>query len=297
MKFHVWGMSGTLVTEKEESHDFATRQLSHWLDTIDASCSRFRDDSELSRLNARGEAIVSATFERALVTAVESWHATQGLCDPTVLPALLALGYDSDFADVVRRQDFARRPIARSPGPTAISIDETSHFVSLAPGCQLDLGASAKALAVDLIADDVAERGGVLVEIGGDVAVRGRGPNGAWSIGISDDLVISGHEPRVSLTNAGVATSSTTTRAWRAGGQRVHHIIDPRSGAPAGGLYVTATVAAETCRRANAFATAALIWGEDAPYHLAQAGCVARLVRADGVVEYIGGWPIDEVAA
>lgn len=297
MNFNVWGMSGTLVTENEDLHDFAARRLSHWLAAIDAACSRFRDDSELSRLNARGEAVMSATFERALVTAVESWHATQGLCDPTVLPALLALGYDGDFADVQDRQDFARRPSAPSPGASALRIDESSHFVSLAPGCQIDLGASAKALAVDLIADDVAPHGGVLIEIGGDVAVRGRGPNGAWSIGVSEDLVISGHEPRVNLTNAGVATSSTTVRAWRAGGQHVHHIIDPRTGSPASGPYVTATVAAESCQRANAFATAALIWGEDAPYYLAQARCAARLVRVDGVMDYIGGWPVDEVAA
>lgn len=297
MKFDVWGMSGTLVTESEKIQDLAARRLSHWLDAIDAACSRFRSDSELSRLNARGEAIMSATFERALVTAVESWRETQGLCDPTVLPSLLALGYDSDFADVERRCDIVRGPSAPSPGASAISMDEASHFVSLAPGCQVDLGASAKALAVDVIADDVAPHGGVLVEIGGDVAVRGGGPNGAWSIGISDNLDISGDEPRVSLTNAGVATSSTNARAWRLSGQRVHHIIDPRSGAPATGPYVTATVAAESCRRANAFATAALIWGEEAPYYLAQAGCAARLVRADGVTDYIGGWPVDEVAA
>ncbi len=117
MKFHVWGMSGTLVTEKEESHDFATRRLSHWLDAIDASCSRFRDDSELSRLNARGEAIMSATFERALVTAVESWHATQGLCDPTVLPALLALDttatLPTSYADKNSRAARVRRALGR----------------------------------------------------------------------------------------------------------------------------------------------------------------------------------------
>ncbi len=297
MNFNVWGMSGTLVTEKAEFHVFAAQRLSHWLDAIDAACSRFRADSELSQLNARGEAIMSAIFERALVTAVESWHVTQGLCDPTVLPALLALGYDTDFADTVRGRDFARGPNVPSPGASALRLDETSHHVSLAPGCQLDLGASAKALAVDLIADDVAAHGGVLIEIGGDVAVRGRGPDGAWSIGVSDDLVMTGHEPRVSLTNAGVATSSTKVRAWRAGGQRVHHIIDPRSGAPTSGPYVTATVAAKSCRRANAFATAALIWGEEAPYYLAQARCAARLVRVDGTVDYVGGWPVDEAAA
>ena len=297
MRFGVWGMSGTLVTESEDHRDFAAERLSYWLDAIDLACNRFREDSEVSRLNAKGEAVMSATFELALVTAVESARATDGLCDPTVLPALLALGYDRDFADVSRRANFVRTASAPSPGASALRLDEKAHVAVLSPGCQLDLGASAKALAVDLVADDVAARTGVLVEIGGDVAVRGRGPDGAWSIAVSDRLVMTGREPRVSVCDAGVATSSTGVRAWRAGGERVHHIIDPRTGTPAQGPYVTATVATESCVRANAFATAALIWGEDAPYYLAQARCAARLIRADGSREYVGGWPVDEAAA
>ncbi len=121
-------------------------------------------------------------------------------------------------------------------------------------------------------------------------------PNGPWAIGVSDVLDITGTEPRVSIENGGVATSSTATRSWLANGQRVHHIIDPRTGTCASGPYVTATVSAESCVRANAFATAALLWGEDAGYHLAQAGCAGRLVRADGTVEYVGGWPQDHAA-
>ena len=279
LNFEIWGMTGTLATEREDQREFAEARLWHWLDAIDQSCNRFRPDSELTLLNARGDGDLSSTLELALVAALESSDATGGLCDPTVLPALLALGYDVDYAELAREGSAAPLVPVPSLGTRAITLDLIRHRVSLARGCQLDLGASAKALAADLVANDVAPHGGVLVEIGGDVAVRGRGPDGPWAIGVSDVLAITGAEPRVSVANGGVATSSTATRSWLANGQRVHHIVDPRTGTCVGGPYVTATVSAESCVRANAFATAALLWGEDAGYHLAQAGCSGRLVR------------------
>jgi thiamine biosynthesis lipoprotein len=161
--------------------------------------------------------------------------------------------------------------------------------------CQLDLGASAKALVVDLVADDVAPSGGVVVELGGDVAVRGEGPQGLWAIAVSDSLVLTGHEPRITLRHGGIATSSNATRTWRVGERTVNHIIDPRTGYSASGAYTTATVSASDCVTANAFATAALLWDEDASYHIAQSGWSARLVRSDGSLEFVGGWPDDEV--
>jgi thiamine biosynthesis lipoprotein len=104
----------------------------------------------------------------------------------------------------------------------------------------------------------------------------------------------SGHEPKVCLEHGGIATSSTTTRTWRIGNQLANHIVDPRTGSFATGTYAVATVSAESCLTANAFATAALLWGEDAGYHIAQAGWSARLVRRDGIVEFVGGWPPED---
>lgn len=295
MRFEIWGMSGTLATEHDEHLAVAEERLWHWLGAFDEACNRFRADSELSRLNERKEARVSSTFERALQAAIESYEATNGLCDPTVLASLVALGYGVDFSELVRGEATFALPPGKSPGVGAISWDKEGH-VELAAGCQLDFGASAKALVADVVADEVAALGGVIVELGGDVAVRGHGPKGPWSIGVSDRLQITGNEPRVSLAGGGLATSSTLERSWRVNGRRVNHIIDPRTGDCAQGPYATATVASSSCVRANAFSTAALLWGEDASYYLAQAGCSARLVRTDGTVEFVGGWPEDEAA-
>ncbi|MFZ1062992.1 MAG: FAD:protein FMN transferase [Acidimicrobiales bacterium] len=298
MNFEVWGMSGSLHVEHPRHGDFARQRLWYWLDAVDASCNRFRRDSELSRLNeGHGHAVtVSETFARCLGAALESARLTDDLCDPTVLDALVSLGYDRDYDELVGATVMVQdsRP---APGIGAISFDPDERRVLLKDGCLLDLGASAKALAADLVADELAEYGGVVVEIGGDVALRGSGPDGPWVIGVADRLELRGDEPRVSQRGGGIATSSTTTRTWFAKGSTYNHIIDPRTGSCASGPYATATVSASSCVIANAFATAALLWGEEAGYHVAQAGWSARLVRHDGRVELVGGWPQEDLVA
>jgi len=295
MKFEIWGLSGSLTTEREDQMDDATERLWYWLDAIDVACNRFRDDSELSQLNASHGARtpISPTLEMALAAALRCAAATDDLVDPTVLPALLALDYDRDFDELADGDPILEHVALPAMGTSAIHLDADAHTVVLDPPCRLDLGASAKALAADVIADDVAESGGVVVEIGGDVAVRGDGPEGAWAIAVSDNLTLDGHEPRVAFRHGGIATSSTNSRTWRVGERTVNHIIDPRTGHCARGLYTTASVSASDCVLANAFATAALLWNEDAGYHIAQAGWSARLVRRDGTLEYVGGWPED----
>ena len=295
MKFEIWGLSGSLTTEREDQMDGATERLWFWLDAIDAACNRFRDDSELSQLNESHGACtaISPILELALAAALHCAEVTDDLVDPTVLPALLALGYDRDFDELTHAGPVLEHVALPAMGTSAIHLDLETHTVMLDPPCRLDLGASAKALAADLIADDVADSGGVVVEIGGDVAVRGEGPEGVWAIAVSDTLTLDGHEPRVTFRHGGIATSSTNSRTWRVGERTVNHIIDPRTGHCARGLYTAASVSASDCVLANAFATAALLWNEDAGYHIAQAGWSARLVRRDGSLEYVGGWPED----
>ena len=299
MNFQIWGLSGSLSTELDQQMPFAEQRLWHWVNAFDAACNRFRSDSEISRLNAHhdGPVVVSDTLALALEAAIDAAERTGGLCDPTVLPSLLALGYDRDYDELVATGTGPVRPTGPAPGVRAINYDRERRTVDLELGCQLDLGASAKALVVDLVANDLAPYGGIVVELGGDVAVRGSGPTGPWVIGVSDSLTITGNEPRVSFSNGGIATSSATTRTWHAGSQLVNHIIDPRTGSFANSLIATATVSASSCVIANAFATAALLWGEAAGYHIAQAGWSGRLVHRDGNVEFVGGWPIEEKVA
>jgi thiamine biosynthesis lipoprotein len=296
MNFSIWGLTGSLNTEHEEQMAYAQERLWFWINAVDAACNRFDPSSEISTLNAAGAGTysISDTLELALDGALRAAHMTNGLCDPTVLPALLALGYDCDYDELQQRDVTTARTLVKPLGLGAVALDREHHTVTLSPLCQLDLGASAKAMVADLVATDVGESGGVVVEIGGDVAVRAKNGPEPWAIGIGETLVASGHEPRVCLENGGIATSSTTTRTWRIGSQLANHIVDPRTGSFATGIYAVATVSAESCLSANAFATAALLWGKDAGYHIAQAGWSARLVQHGGAVEFVGGWPPDD---
>lgn len=296
MNFSTWGLSGSLHTERDNMLPFAEDRLHHWLDVIDRACNRFRADSELSRLNqAEGDVVLSVEFVRALVAARRASQLSGGLCDPTVLTSLEALGYDRDY-DTLGDVEDTPVELRPAPGFAALGFDEVARTVHKTPEWRIDLGASAKALVADLVADDVARAGGVVVEIGGDVSARGRGPEGPWVVGIAATLTITGSEPRITLENGAIATSSNDVRTWRRGQKIIGHIIDPRTGLSAVSPFAAATVIDTDCVAANAFATAALLWGEDAAWHIAQAGRSARLVRHDGTIEFVGAWPREEAA-
>ncbi|MDW5598912.1 FAD:protein FMN transferase, partial [Conexibacter stalactiti] len=195
-----------------------------------------------------------------------------------------------------------------------VEVDELLGVVRVPAGVELDLGASAKALAADHAARAAVVRtgAGVLVALGGDIAVAGPPPPGGWTIRVSDDHADGGGRATVGLDGAaardaargddgpaetiaivdgGLATSGTTVRRWVAGGELRHHVIDPRTGAPAQTPWRTVAVAAASCVDANAATTAALVRGADAPRWLHSLGLPARLVTTDGAVLHVGDWP------
>jgi thiamine biosynthesis lipoprotein len=162
----------------------------------------------------------------------------------------------------------------------------------LPPGTLLDLGATAKAVAADRCAEEVADRFGcgALVSLGGDLRVAGAEPPDGWNVLVQDG----DDEPasRIRLSGAqAVATSSTLWRRWQHDGQAMHHLVDAMTLLPARPVWRTVTVAAETCLRANTLSTQCVVVGSAAPSVLATAGVAARLVAADGAVTRLGGWP------
>jgi len=172
-------------------------------------------------------------------------------------------------------------------------------MLRLPPGVRLDLGATAKGLGADraaAAADRALRCGGVLVSLGGDIAVAGQPPAGGWPVAVADSSD-SGSDPLarpgglVRLAAGGLATSSVTGRQWLWAGRPVHHIIDPGTGFPADGPWRTASVAAASCAEANAASTAAIVAGRDAEAWLARTGLPARLTSRDGAVRLLGRWP------
>jgi FAD:protein FMN transferase len=303
--FGVFGTTAVLlVTDAAalgEARAIADRELA----AVDLAASRFRPDSELTALNrAHGAARpVSPLFADLIAAALRAARLTDGLVDPTCAAALAGLGYDRDF-EQVRAGTVAAAPGAGPvpvPGWPNVELDPGAGQVRLRDGARLDLGATAKAWAADRCAELIAGRvgGGVLVSLGGDIAVAGPAPDGGWRVRVTDDHAAGPDAPgqTVAITEGGLATSSITVRAWRSGGQPVHHIIDPATGAPARTCWRTVSVAAGTCVDANTASTAAIIRGEDAPGWLEGAGLPARLVRPDGTAVTTAGWPAEPAAA
>jgi thiamine biosynthesis lipoprotein len=300
MSFPVWGTTAELVTTAGRSADAARRVLEDELAAIDVACSRFRADSELIALNRAAGAwmTVSDTLIEALEAALVAARQTAGAVDPTVGGALRLLGYDRDFS-ALEGSDLPDRPLtalmAAVPGWRCVQIDRAAGRVRLPAGVEVDLGATAKALAADRAARRAAAATGtgVLVALGGDIAVAGDPPPGGWLVRVTDDHRDPGDAAgqTVAVTGGGLATSSTTVRAWSIGGRRVHHIVDPATGSPSDGPWRTVSVAAASCVDANTAATAALVLGERAEQWLCHVGLPARLVAGDGRVAAVAGWP------
>jgi thiamine biosynthesis lipoprotein len=298
LSFPALGTTATLCVTDEVSLDRARPVLERELAEIDAACSRFRSDSELARLNAAAgrPVAVGARLLAAIQVALRAAASSDGLVDPTIGRTLRLAGYDDTF-ELVRRRDARsfRARFAPVAGWRRVEVDAGRATVRIPAGAELDLGATAKALAADRSARAAAAAAacGVLVSLGGDVAVAGEPPAGGWSIRVADDHAapLDGPGPVVSICSGGLASSGTAVRRWRAGRAELHHIVDPRTGRPARTPWRTISVAAISCVDANVASTAAIVLGAAAPDWLASRRLPARLVATGGSVVCVAGWP------
>jgi thiamine biosynthesis lipoprotein len=303
--FPALGTTATVAATGDQAALAAARAaVERGLDAIDRACSRFRPDSELARLNcARGRPVaVGALLLDAVQTAVAAAQATDGIVDPTIGRTLRLAGYDSTFKVVAARDGRAfRARFVPTAGWETIEIDAERATITVPAGVELDLGATAKALAADRAAHAACAAAGcgVLVALGGDIAVSGEPPRGGWAVGIADDHAAPPEavHTTVAVESGGLATSSTMVRRWRSGESDLHHLIDPRTGRPAVTPWRTVSVAATSCVDANVASTAALVLGTDAVSWLAREGLPSRLVSTHGDVAFVCGWPSEEVAA
>jgi thiamine biosynthesis lipoprotein ApbE len=294
--------------------DLAREQVERELGAIDLACSRFCNDSELTRVNhSEGRSVaVSELLIDAIELGLEGARLTDGAVDPTIGRALELAGYDRDWRLLRERADSAAEAfgdvtpagvgtacgaitVRERPGWQAVVVDRVRSCVRVPRGVHLDLGASAKGWAADRAALAAAWAGdcGALVGIGGDIAAAGMPPLGGWQVHVTDDHRSPPTAPgqTVTIRSGGLATSSVAVRQWRRGGRLMHHIIDPRTGEPADTPWRTVSVAAASCAEANIAATAALVKGSAAPDWLERHGLPARIVAGDGQVRYVGEWP------
>jgi thiamine biosynthesis lipoprotein len=292
------GTSMRLIVTRPEALTGAKEAADRIVKAIDQAASRFREDSELSRVNreAGSEVRISPLLAQAIAAGLRGARLTDGAVDPTVGTAVRLAGYDRDFASLPPDGSPINLSVTRVPGWRAIQFDEGARVVLVPTGVEIDLGATAKALAADLAAAAALKAvgaGGVLVSLGGDIAVAGDPPVQGWAVQASEDsnAPIDEGEETITIESGGIATSSTTVRQWTRGGLVLHHIIDPSTGMPVAGRWRTASVVAASCVDANIASTAAIVMGDAAILWLAANNLPARLVDRYGGVYRVSGWP------
>lgn len=261
------------------------------LDELERRWSRFLPSSEISRLNRSGGA--TTTVGADTITLVEHLidaHAlTGGDFDPTLLRPIVELGYGTSRCDE-RHHTFIADGTAVRGSTVGIVVDRERGTITLPPGTALDPGGLGKGLAADLVADEMMRAGasGCLVELGGDLRVRGDAPGGhAWTIAVdgTDD------EPPLLLAAGGVATSSTQRRTWQRDGRNHHHLLDPTTMQPTNRGVVECSVAVGTAANAEALTKVAFVRGlADGVGFYADRGIAARVVDADGSIVTTPAW-------
>jgi thiamine biosynthesis lipoprotein len=286
-----WSCTMRLVVDDDSALGSASKVFETLLADVDRAASRFRSDSALSQANAwAGRPVpIPRLLVDLVAAALDAAAATDGIVDPTLGLAMQRIGYDRDIAGVVP----AGPALPTTPRPgrwRQVRLHREAGLLTVPAGCALDLGATAKAYVADLVARELAARfdTAVMVELGGDIAVAGSRSAG-WCVRVAERE--GGDGQLVVLRNGGLTTSTTTIRRWVRGARPMHHIVDPRTGAPADGPWRTVTVAAPSAFEANVASTAAIVLGEEAVDWLENRRLAARLVARDGSVTSTAGWP------
>jgi thiamine biosynthesis lipoprotein len=258
---------GALAAAEEEFH------------RLEALLTRFRPESELSRLNAAGSLAAGPDLLRVVELALAACERTGGRFDINVHDSLLAAGYDRSF-EYLSLED--ERPVEPAAG-TRGRVEIADGVIFLHDGAQIDLGGIGKGYACERAAEILATAGPCLVNAGGDIATR----DGVWTVAVETPadpltLELSG--------SCALATSGSDSRRWRRGGRDLHHIIDPATGAPSASDLLRVTVVASDAADAEVTAKALFLAGSEAAHEEAdELGIPAVLVTAAGETIRTGG--------
>jgi FAD:protein FMN transferase len=242
---------------------------------LESVLSRFIPDNDLDRLNrSAGDWVqVSPATSRILRRAERAFEQSGGLFNPFLGSVMEQMGYRESFERMDKLQpgrdevrDRAVWPtVLQSQGHALVWSQEDETMVTLAPGIRLDLGGIAKGWIVEEAARKIAGFGltDFVVNAGGDMVCRGENGVRPWRVAIEHPT--NQNEPAITLElhSLALATSGTYRRRWKLGGRDVHHLVDPRTGAPAKTDIVSCSVVHRDLVEAEWMAKKALLLGVD----------------------------------
>lgn len=285
-------MNTEIAIDAPELGDAAERDLAIAVERLfretEERFSRFRPESELGRLNrAAGAVPVSDDLFALLVRARAHALETGGVFEPAIGGAMRACGYDRSFAPRALDRDEAPAEVPAA-SIAMLELDERSRRVTRPPHIEIDLGGFLKGATADRAA--ALAPGVVAIDAGGDAVLRGAPPGEAgWTVEIEDPVDPTRTIGTLVVRDRAVATSAPNRRRWRRGNREMHHLLDPRTRAPARTDVVQATVLAPTAEVADVMAKVAFLVGAEAATHeIERRGLGGVLVCRDGSVRAIG---------
>lgn len=263
-EFHAMGCKMLAAVEREAEPSILP-QVPEWFEVWEQVLSRFRYDSELTRLNQIHErpVHVSETLWDVFRAARKAENLTDGFVTPTLLDAIIEAGYDRPFDMLPHQTMSLSAPVITSFRPlTDVTTDASTRTITLPFGISLDFGGIAKGWAAHQAMQRLQVEGPTLVNAGGDIAISGPRADGtSWQIGITDPFHPDQEIETLYLNACGVATSGKDRRRWTRNGTLQHHIIDPFTGRPAETDLVRVTVVAPNVMEAEAAAKTIFILG------------------------------------
>ncbi|MCR4765610.1 MAG: FAD:protein FMN transferase [Bacteroidaceae bacterium] len=257
---------GTMYNITYESENSLRLDIDKELDNFDNSLSMFNPNSIISLSNKNEDVTVDSLFTNVFQKAMSISEATDGCFDITVAPLVNAWGFG--FSENITPDKAKIDSILKFIGWQKVQLKD-GKVVKQDPRIMLDCSAIAKGYSVDVIANLLKRKGvkNFMVDIGGEVVVSGVNASGNnWRIGVSkpDDDPLSRNnnlQTILDITDLGIATSGNYRNFYYKDGMKYAHTIDPKTGYPVQDRILSATVIAQDCMTADAYATAFMVMG------------------------------------
>jgi thiamine biosynthesis lipoprotein len=267
---------GTQYNIKYKSVKDLHEEIKATLQQVDNSLSMFNKNSIISAFNNNIDTTANEMFSEVFNLAMDISQKTDGAFDITVAPLVNAWGFG--FKEGVLPDSSTVKEILKNVGYQSVALID-NKVVKQNKNTMLDCSAIAKGYGCDVVAHllDSKNITNYMIEIGGEVVTKGKNSKGTdWKISISKPTENTatnqnGHQAIISITDKGMATSGNYRNFRIENGKKYAHTIDPRTGFPVQHSLLSATVIADNCAKADAYATAFMVVGLEKASELCKA--------------------------
>lgn len=242
------------------------KEAQEWFELWEQTFSRFRPESELTRLNRKPEVAlpVSDTLFEVATLALQIENRTQGLISPKIHRALHFAGYSTSFEELPLKEDFylGTTESVDDFENQSYYLDKANQTITIGHGTSLDFGGFVKGWAAHQTMLRLQDWAPVLVDAGGDISISRPPENqSSWPIGVANPFQPETPLELIMVNSGGIATSGRDYRRWFFNHEWQHHLIDTRTNKPAETDVITSTVLAKDIIEAEMYSKLGLILG------------------------------------